>query len=107
MYILSRGQDATPDRVLFSWFSTKGIPQDNWANISIPEVDRWLEEATTTLDAGKRRDAFFKVQRRIVDEAYYVFLDHENMIYAMPARVKGFVGDPQRSIRLDTVSVER
>lgn len=107
MYILSRGQDATPDRVLFSWFSTKGIPQDNWANISIPDVDRWLDEATTTLDAAKRRDAFFKVQRRIVEEAYYVFLDHENMIFAMPARVKGFAGDPQRSIRLDTVSVER
>ncbi len=107
MYILSRGQDATPDRVLYNWFHTKGIPADNWANISIPEVDRWLDEAVTTLDAGKRRDLFFKVQRRIVDEAYYVYLDHENMIFAMSGRIKGFVGDPQRSIRLDNVSAER
>ncbi len=60
-----------------------------------------------TRKAGKRRDLFFKVQRRIVDEAYYVYLDHENMIFAMSGRIKGFVGDPQRSIRLDTVSAER
>lgn len=107
LYILSRGQDATPDRVLYNWFHTKGIPADNWANVSIPEVDRWLDDAVTTLDAAKRRDLFFKVQRRIVDEAYYVYLDHENMIFAMAARIKGFVGDPQRSIRLDNVSAER
>jgi len=106
MYILSRGQDATPDRVLYDWFHSKGIPTGNWANIAIPEVDQWLDEAVATLDPAKRRDLFFKVQKRIVDEAYYVFLDHENMIYVMPKKVKGFVGDPQRSIRLDNVSVE-
>jgi peptide/nickel transport system substrate-binding protein len=107
MFILSRGQDATPDRVLFNWFSTKGIPQDNWANISDPQVDRWLDEAITTMDPGKRRDLFYAVQRRIVDEAYYLVLDHENMIFAMRAWVHGFVSDPQRSIRLDRVSVSR
>jgi len=107
MFTLSRGQDATPDRVLFNWFSTKGIPRDNWANISIPEVDQWLDAAVTTTDAAKRRELFANVQRRIADEAYYLFLDHENIIFASHGWVHGFQSDPQRSIRLDDVTVSR
>jgi len=106
MFMLSRGQDATPDRVLFTWFSKKGIPADNWANIDIPEVNQWLDEATSTLDQARRQELFSKVQQRIVQEDYYYFLDHENHIYAMKKYVKGFVGDPQRSIRLDNVTIE-
>ncbi|MDQ7841887.1 MAG: ABC transporter substrate-binding protein [bacterium] len=107
MFTLSRGQDPAPDRVLYIWFHSSGIPRDNWANISIPEVDRWLDEALRTLNEDRRKELFSLAQKRIVDEAHYFFIDHENHIFAMQARVKGFVGDPQRSIRLDNVSVER
>jgi peptide/nickel transport system substrate-binding protein len=103
MYILSRGQDATPDRVLYQWFHKSGIPANNWANIDIPEVNQWLDEATNTIDEAKRKDLFSKVQKRVADEADYLFLDHENQIFAMNKRIQGFVGDPQRSIRLDNV----
>ncbi|MFZ5825737.1 MAG: ABC transporter substrate-binding protein [Bacillota bacterium] len=105
MFTLSRGQDATPDRVLYTWHHKSGIPANNWANIDIPEVNEWLDAASKTVDENVRKDLFSKVQKRIVDEAFYFYLDHENHIYALNKRVKGFVGDPQRSIRLDNVTV--
>ena len=105
MFLLSRGQDPTPDRVLDSWFSTDNIPANNWARVSDPEVDAWLDEATTTIDEDVRAEAFANVQRRIAEEHYYYFIDHEEMIFAYHDRVEGFVTDPQRSLRLDEVRV--
>jgi peptide/nickel transport system substrate-binding protein len=105
MFILSRGQEPAPDRVLSTWFSTEGMPENNWARISDPEVDAWLAEATTTLDDARREDLFGKVQDRIAQTNAYYYIDHEDFIFATHARVEGFVGDPLRSIRLDDVSL--
>jgi peptide/nickel transport system substrate-binding protein len=105
MFMLSRGQDATPDRVVYTWHHSSQIPSNNWANIRIPEVDEWLDQTAATIDENERKALFSQVQKRIVDEAYYFYLDHENHIYVMNESVKGFVGDPQRSIRLDNVTI--
>ncbi|WP_219418952.1 ABC transporter substrate-binding protein [Pseudonocardia nigra] len=105
MFILSRGQEPAPDRVLATWFSTDGIPENNWARISDPEVDQWLAEATATLDEATRADLFGKVQQRIAEGNAYYYIDHEDFLFATHSRVKGFVGDPLRSIRLDNVSL--
>jgi peptide/nickel transport system substrate-binding protein len=105
MFILSRGQEPVPDRVLSTWFSTDGIPENNWARISDPEVDQWLAEATTTLDETVRADLFGQVQQRVAEQNAYYYIDHEDFLFATHARVKGFVGDPLRSIRLDDVSL--
>lgn len=105
MFILSRGQDATPDRVLYTWHHSGEIPANNWANIRDPEVDEWLDGTKQTIDQNVRKELFSKVQKRIVEDAYYLYLDHENQIYALQKHVQGFVGDPQRSIRLDNVTV--
>lgn len=105
MFILSRGQDPTPDRVLGSWFSSKGIPENNWARIKDPQVDQWLSEATTTVDETRREELFGNVQKRIAEGDFYYYIDHESFIFAANAKVSGFVNDPQRSIRLDNVSM--
>jgi peptide/nickel transport system substrate-binding protein len=105
MFILSRGQEPVPDRLLSTWFSTEGIPQNNWARISDPEVDQWLADATTTLDEATRDDLFRKVQERIAGEDVNYYIDHEDFIFATHSRVQGFVGDSFRSIRLDDVSL--
>ncbi len=103
LYILSRGQDATPDRVLIQWHHSKDIPANNWSRFRDAEIDKWLDEAANTIDEAKRKELFSKAQKKIVDEAHYLYLDHENHIFAMNKRIQGFVGDPQRSIRLDNV----
>jgi peptide/nickel transport system substrate-binding protein len=105
MFILSRSQEPAPDRVLGSWFSTDGIPENNWARIKDAEVDKWLAEATSTLDQPTRDDLFAKVQKRVADGNFYYYIDHEDFIFAVSDRVEGFVSDPFRSIRLDEVSM--
>lgn len=106
MFILSRAQEPAPDRVLGSWFSTKGIPENNWARIKDPEVDKWLLEATSTLDMEARDELFGKVQQRVAEGDFYYFIDHEDFIFAAHKRVEGFHSDPFRSIRLDEVSLK-
>jgi ABC-type transport system substrate-binding protein len=106
MFILSRSQEPAPDRVLGSWFSSDGIPENNWARIKDPEVDKWLAEATSTLDLATRDDLFAKVQERVAAGNFYYFIDHEDFIFAAHNRVEGFVSDPFRSIRLDDVSLK-
>ena len=106
MFILSRGQDPTPDRVLSTWFDSKEIPANNWARVKDPEVDTWLKEATSTLGEGRREELFGKVQDRIAEGNYYYYIDHEDFIFATQARVQGFVADPQRALRLDKVTVK-
>jgi peptide/nickel transport system substrate-binding protein len=105
MFSLSRSQDATPDRVLYTWHHSGEIPGNNWSRIDIPEVDKWLDEAVTTLDEERRAELFGLVQERVAEGNYYYYIDHENMIFAVHDRVEGFVADPQRSIRLDDVRV--
>lgn len=105
MFSLSRGQDATPDRVVIQWHHSKQIPANNWSRFKDAEIDKWLDEAASTMDEAKRKELFSKVQKKVAEEAHYIYLDHENHIYAMHKQVQGFVGDPQRSIRLDNVKV--
>ncbi len=105
MFILSRGQDPTPDRVLSTWFGSKGIPKNNWARINDPEIDQWLAQATSTMDENTRDTLFKKVQQRVADGNFYYYIDHEDFIFATRSKVKGFVADPFRSIRLDKVSM--
>lgn len=106
MFILSRGQDPTPDRVLSAWFHSAEIPDNNWARIEDPEVDAWLEEATSTMDEDRRAELFGEVQERVAEGNFYYYIDHEDFIFATQDRVDGFVADPKRSLRLDEVTVE-
>jgi peptide/nickel transport system substrate-binding protein len=105
MFILSRGQDPAPDRVLSTWFGSAGIPKNNWARINDPEVDQWLAEATTTMDEDTRAELFAKVQKRVAEGNFYYYIDHEDFIFATRSEVKGFEADPFRSIRLDEVTM--
>jgi peptide/nickel transport system substrate-binding protein len=105
MYILSRGQDPTPDRILSTWFGSAGIPKNNWARVNDPEVDQWLGQATSTMDEKTRDDLFKKVQQKVADGNFYYYIDHEDFIFATSSKVKGFVADPFRSIRLDKTSM--
>jgi len=103
MFILSRGQDPTPDRVLSTWFGSAGIPKNNWARINDPQIDQWLAQATSTMDENTRDTLFKKVQQRVAETNAYYYIDHEDFIFATQNKVKGFVADPFRSIRLDKV----
>ncbi|WP_191089760.1 ABC transporter substrate-binding protein [Nesterenkonia ebinurensis] len=106
MYLLSRGQDPAPDRVLGTWFHSDGIPSNNWARIDDEEVDAWLDEAMSTMDMDRRDELFGNVQEYVAEGHYLYFIDHEDFIFAVQDRVGGFQSDPQRSLRLDDVTIQ-
>ena len=56
------------DAVLYQWFYSK---EPNCYNFD-PQVDKWLDEARTTLDEAKRKALYANVQQRIHDEAYWL-----------------------------------
>lgn len=106
MFILSRGQEPTGDRLLYTWFHTKSFPPgSNWAYVSNADVDAWIDEFRKTSDLAKRQDLSRKIEQAVNDGAYYDFLDHEKHIFAVRKRIRGFVSDPFRSMKMHPVSV--
>lgn len=105
MFILSRSQEPAPDRVMYTWHHSSQIPANNWARIDDPQIDKALDEATTTMDEDRRAELFAEAQQKVFDGHFYYYIDHENFVFAMHERVQGFQSDPLRSIRLDGVSV--
>ncbi len=108
MFILSRGQEPTADRLLYTWFASASFPPgQNWAYVESKEVDGWIDEFRQTGDLARRKELSKKIQQVVLDGAYYGFLDHEKQIYAMQKRVQGYVTDPFRSMKMYSVSVSQ
>lgn len=105
MFSMTKGFDPVPDRTINSQFRSTNFPGDNWTKFSDPEVDEWLKQASSTLDEKVRDDLFRKIQQRVLDRVDYYLLDWETFHIACGTKVKGFVLDPYRAIRLDNVSV--
>ncbi|MGC8917430.1 MAG: ABC transporter substrate-binding protein [Thermoanaerobaculum sp.] len=51
---------------------TRGLGLENYPRICDPQVDAWLEAAASELDTETRRALLQKVQRRLLEEAYYL-----------------------------------
>jgi peptide/nickel transport system substrate-binding protein len=56
------------DALLSAWFK-KGDPKNYNPD---PELDQWLNEANQTTDQNKRLELFSKVQKKIVQEVYWL-----------------------------------
>jgi peptide/nickel transport system substrate-binding protein len=106
MWIQSHSFAPDPDRDLYAWFDTDGIPGTNWSHVSVPELDQALHTGTTSIDTNVRKQAFEQAQRLIADGNYGYYIDHEKYIWATHDFVKGFTADPLRTLRLDNVSLE-
>lgn len=55
-----------------------------------PEVDRLLDEGRTSTDNEKRRQAYFKAQELIMNEAPWVFMYIQDLLTLTRSYVKGF-----------------
>lgn len=87
---------ADPDGLISQNFHSKMIPptQRNVAYLQDSEVDKWIDEATGTTDLAKRAAAFIEAQKRIVELAPWVFIDHEIRYEAMRSDVEGYKPHP-------------
>jgi peptide/nickel transport system substrate-binding protein len=103
----SKGQTAVPDVVLSSLFhSDNKAPGDNLTFYDNPDVDAWLEELSSTMDEAKRAELLSKIQKQLAEDVTYLFIDHEEQIFATSSRVKDFIATPTRSLQVFNVDVE-
>jgi ABC-type transport system substrate-binding protein len=58
-------------------------------------VDRGLEQARVELDDAKRVALYKQIQKKIVDSADHLWVDHEITLVAMNKRIRNFKIHPQ------------
>ena len=79
-----------PDLSLYPLFFSKNTPLPNRSNYVNADVDQLLVQARQLADRGKRAELYRRAQQIIVDDAPWIFVDHELQIVATRANVKGF-----------------
>jgi peptide/nickel transport system substrate-binding protein len=84
---------ADPDGVLLQNFHSTMVPptQRAVAYLKDADVDKWIDTAIGTIDQAKRANAFIEAQKRIVDLAPWIFIDHEIRYEATRSNLKGYV----------------
>ena len=96
-----------PDLSMYPLFFSKNQPLPNRSNYNNPEVDQLLVQARQVADRGKRAELYRKAQRLIVEDAPWVFVDHEVQVVATRAAVKGFKLHPSGfDLRVERVTKE-
>jgi peptide/nickel transport system substrate-binding protein len=97
-----------PDMVMYPLLhSSQWTPVGpNRALYKNPRFDALLQQARLTTDQGKRAQLYKEAQRILVDDAPWVFVDHEIQIAALSKRVQGFKLHPSFDLRVETISLK-
>ena len=74
-----------------NWYSQS---VNNTAGYANEEVDKYLDELATTMDADARKDLIVKIQQDIMDDAATVFFGYENTFLISKSTVEGLVMYP-------------
>jgi peptide/nickel transport system substrate-binding protein len=84
------------DPVLLSnFFHSRNLGAFNFAKVSDPELDAWLDAASQEGDWGKRSNLYAKVQQRIMDEAWILPVRDQVNLNAASSQVQGLEYDVQ------------
>ncbi len=99
-----------PKDILGSQFDGRTItnaPTYNTSFYNNPEVNRLLDEASRTLEPGRRIALYRKIEGIVVDDAACLFLKNPNLCELRQPWLKGPLLEPLWPIRLDRVWIER
>jgi len=97
-----------PDMVMYPLLhSSQWTPVGpNRALYKNARFDTLLQQARLTTDQAKRAQLYREAQRVLVDDASWVFVDHEIQIAALSKRVQGFKLHPSFDLRVETISLK-
>jgi peptide/nickel transport system substrate-binding protein len=97
-----------PDMVMYPLLhSSQWTPVGpNRALYKNARFDALLQQARLTTDQAKRAQLYREAQRILVDDAPWVFVDHEIQIAALSKRVQGFKLHPSFDLRVETISLK-
>jgi peptide/nickel transport system substrate-binding protein len=94
-----------PENFLGVFFHSDNKGSTNTSFYSVPEIDQLLNQANQETDVAKRKDLFNQAEKRIVDDAPWIFIGHMKQQVAMRKRVKGFVMQPTYIYYFNDVSL--
>ena len=97
-----------PDMVMYPLLhSSQWTPAGpNRALYKNARFDALLQQARLTTDQAKRAQLYKEAQRILVDDAPWVFVDHEIQTAALSKRVQGFKLHPSFDLRVETISLK-
>ena len=97
-----------PDMVMYPLLhSSQWTPNGpNRALYKNEKFDELLHQARLTTDDKKRADLYRQAQRILVDDAPWIFVDHEIQTAAHVKRVQGFKLHPSFDLRVETISLK-
>ncbi len=97
-----------PDLVMYPLLhSSQWTPNGpNRALYKNEKFDELLHQARLTTDEKKRADLYRQAQRILVDDAPWIFVDHEIQTAAHSKRVQGFKLHPSFDLRVETISLK-
>jgi peptide/nickel transport system substrate-binding protein len=97
-----------PDMVMYPLLhSSQWTPVGpNRALYKNTRFDALLQQARLTTDQAKRAQLYKEAQRILIDDAPWVFVDHEIQIAALTKRVQGFKLHPSFDLRVETISLK-
>jgi peptide/nickel transport system substrate-binding protein len=97
-----------PDMVLYPLLhSSQWTPNGpNRALYRNEKFDQLLTEARHTTDQAKRAALYRQAQKILVEDAPWIFVDHEVQIAAFARRVQGFKLHPSFDLRVETISLK-
>lgn len=101
--LISGGSD--PDDFFYQWHHT-GEVFNIW-RYSDPEMDAWLQEGRTTVDQEKRKEIYYKVQQKLLDDAPLAHIIYRDQIMATNAAVKDFLMRLDSPLRFKAVWLDR
>ncbi len=88
------GDNGDPDNFAGALFASKEIPIGNWAHYRSADVDRLLAEAARTVDHDKRVSLYSDIQKLIVEDAPWVFINSVLQVRAVRKEVQGYQLNP-------------
>ena len=102
------GDNGDPDNFVGELFNSKNIPVGNNAHYRNPEVDKLLDQAVQESDPKKRVGEYAQIQKMILDDAPWIFVNSVLQVRAIRKNVKGFTLNPtQMFFDMEKVSVEK
>jgi len=70
-----------------------------------PQVEKLIAEARIEFDEGTRAKLYAEAQRRVWEDAPYIFLDNQDQLYALRDTVHGFQTLPDEFVYLEGVHI--
>lgn len=107
IFTFSRTHNPVPVSVAATWFHSSALPPgSNYSYMTVPEVDEPIEAAQAATSEEELAEIMADLQRAVVEQVHYIWIDHEYNIFATRKGVNGFKADPFRALILREVSVE-